>query len=305
LLQLDELSVEAHEALAARKGFPPPWKDMAELEHAADAWIAGWLETRRELSRGKGVFARAHDRFDQWLRTDKVEHLDDPDYPVKKKVRIVRGVHRSNVLYRFYPRYVKLLSPLIREVAGRESRPARLLELASGSGELAMQICRLAQAQHLPVKITGSDYIPEYVEQAGARATERGLQMDFRIINAFEMSDLEPGEFDLILISQSTHHFTPGQLAMMIAQARRVATTAFVSIDGQRSLNGLLGIMMLPMLTFQFAMLHDGWISARKYFSRYELTHIPLIAAPEAAVNLRNAYPMVYLTVRFDGDAGV
>jgi 2-polyprenyl-3-methyl-5-hydroxy-6-metoxy-1,4-benzoquinol methylase len=278
---------------------------MAELERVADGWISSWLEMRRELARRKGVFTRAHDGLDRWLRTDKVEHLDDPDYPVKKKIRIVRGVHRSAVLYRFYPRYVKLLSPLIREVADRENRPARLMELASGSGELAMEICRLSQAQHLPVTITGSDYIPEYVEQAAARAKERGLSMDFRVINAFEMSDLGPGEFDIIFISHSTHHFTPGQLAMMIAQSGRVATTAFVSIDGQRSLNGLLGIMVLPVVTFHFAQLHDGLISARKYFSRYELTHIPLIAVPGAAVRLKNAYPMNCLTVRFDRDAGV
>ena len=277
---------------------------MAELERFADGWIAGWLATRRELARGKGVFTRAHDRLDQWLRTDKIEHLDDPDYPVKKKTRIVRGMHRSAVLYRFYPRYVKLLTPLIREVAGRENRPARLLKLASGSWELAMEICRRSLAQHLPVTITGSDYIPEYVEQAAARATERGLSMDFRVINAFDMSDLGPGEFDIILISHSTHHFTPGQLAMMIAQSGRVATCAFVSIDGQRSLNGLLGILVLPTLTFQFAQLHDGWISARRYFSRYELTHIPLIAVPAAAVSLKIAYPMNCLTVCFDRESG-
>lgn len=300
MLQLDSLSKQAHEMLADQLGFPPSWEDMAGLEHVCDDWVTKWLQMRRKLARDKGVFAHAGDSLDRWIRTNKPEYLDDPDCPVKKKIRIVRGVHWSNVLYFSYSRYVKLLTPLIREVADHHKRPTRLLELASGSGGLAQEIYRRTQEEKLSATITGSDVVPKYVEQAKVNATKQGLEMDFRVVNAFGMQDLEPGEFDIIFISQSTHHFTPGQLAMMIAQARRVATTAFVSIDGKRSLHILLGISVFPALTLQFSLLHDGWISARKFFSRYELEHIPLIAAPGAEVSMANIWPMNCVTVRFD-----
>jgi len=58
VLQLETLSAEAHEVLAARETFPPVWKDMAGLERVTDQWITRWLETRRDVARGKGANAR-------------------------------------------------------------------------------------------------------------------------------------------------------------------------------------------------------------------------------------------------------
>lgn len=303
MLRMKALNAEAHEALAARQPFPPQWNDMAELERVADAWIADWLEARRELARAKGALARGFDKLDRLIRTDKPEHLDDPSYPVQKKVRIVRGLHACNMFYRSYHRYVRMLTPLVEEVARREDRPARLLELASGSGDLALEIARLAQERDLPVTVIGSDYIPAYIERAAARAEERGLSVEFRLVNAFEMRDIEPGEFDIVAITGSTHHFTPGQLAVLIAQSRRVATTAFVSIDARRGLDNLLGIVPVPALTLQLGLLHDAWISGRKFMSEYELEHIARIAAPDASIGTAHAGPWGCTTVRFDRGA--
>ncbi len=300
MLQMKKLSARAHQAMVAKESFPPPWEDMASLEEATDDWIVAWLESRQKLAHELGFFSRLAERIDRKLRTDDLEYLDDPDYPVKKKVRIVKGVNQFNILYRSYPRYVRLLTPLIQEVAEREARPARLLELASGSGDLAMEFAKHAEKRGLPVAVTGSDYIPAYVEEAATRAEAKNLPVSFRLINGFEMRDVDPGEFDIILISGSTHHFSPGQLAMMIAQSRRAATTAFVSIDGRRGLDNFLGLVPFPTLTLQFGLLHDAILSGRKFYSQYELEHIARIAAPGASVTTKTATPMSILTVRFD-----
>jgi hypothetical protein len=297
---MDELSAEAHERLAARQGFPPAWTDMAELERAADAWFADWLAIRGELARERGGRDRLSDRLDRAIRTEEPEHLDDPDFPVQGKLRIVRGLHAFNVIYRSYGRYIRLLAPLIEEIARREGRPARLLELASGSGELALELGRRVRDRGLPVVITGSDYVPEYLERATTRARERDLPVEFELLNAFDMSDVEPGRFDAAFVIGSTHHFTHGQVAKMIAQARTRATTAFVNLDPRRSVPHLLGILLYPSLTLQLPLLHDAWISARKFFSVYELETVARIAAPGAEITWTPATPCDAMTVRFD-----
>lgn len=136
----------------------------------------------------------------------------------------------------------------------------------------------------------------------GSLAQERELPVIFRVINAFDMNDLKDEEFDVVLICGSTHHFKPGQVAMMIAQAKRVATSYFVSIDGRRGIDNLLGVVPLPLVTFKFALLHDAWLSGRKFYSEYELEHIARIAAPNASIRTDYLGPAGFLgstTVRF------
>lgn len=291
MLQLTRLNEEAHHLLASKEPFPPKWNDRAELEHSTNEWMVQWLERRKRLAREKGGIPRLCDALDRRLRTDEVEYLDDPACPVKTKIRIVKGVHMFNVVNRSYPLFARTLAPLFEEIAKRQGRPAKLLELASGSGEQAMALARHSQKGHLPVAITGSDYVPEYVDDANKRAQTRSLPVTFRVVNAFNMNSIKENEYDIVLICGSTHHFSPGQVAMMIAEARRVATTAFVSIDGRRGIDNILGVLPLPILTFQFALLHDAILSGRKFYSRYELEHIARIAAPGAPIETKTIGP--------------
>ena len=302
MLQLTALGRAAQGVLASNQSFPPQWDDMSQLEKAADDWISRLLKERSRLARKSGPVDRFRDFIDGKIRTDMDEHLDDPDYPVRLKQKIVRSIHRANVFLFSYHRYIYNLTPLIHEVAAVQGRPARLLELASGSGELAMALARLAGKKKLPVEITGSDYIPEYVENSNSLAQKRGLPVTFREINAFDMKNINEGEFDIILISQSIHHFTPGQLAMMIAQAKEHATTALVGIDPFRSILYFTQVPFIPTLLMgDPRMFHDGWVTGRKLFTKYELELIARIAAPQARVCVNYNWPGInILNVRFD-----
>jgi SAM-dependent methyltransferase len=239
---------------------------------------------------------------DHALRTDRPEHIDLPHFPAKRKIRIVKALHLFNRLATSYERYTRLLRPTINEVAVRYQRPARLLELGSGSGEFALELTRLSEEKRLPVEVTGSDYLPEYVEHGNMRARQEGVNVRFRLVNAFDMQDLGPDAYDIILISQSMHHFTPGQLAMMLAQAQTVATTAFVGIDGYR---GLLFFASVPALTWllcwQPYIVHDTILSGCRAYSEYELELMARIAVLDSGITVKELFPGVsVLTARFD-----
>ena len=176
-------------------------------------------------------------------------------------------------------------------MAQRRGRAARLLELACGSGQFTLALARLARKRRLPVEVTGSDVVPAYVQEGNARARDARLNVVFREINAFDMHGLREGDFDLIFIGSSMHHFRPGQLARMIAQSMQVAGTAFVGIDGRRS---LLSLGMVPVATLLLGnrhLLHDSVISARRLYSEPELELVAQIAAPGRPVQVRSGTP--------------
>ena len=156
------------------------------------------------------------------------------------------------------------------------------------------------KARKLPVEITGSDYIPTYIHHARAQARRRGVPATFRLVNAFDMTDVDVGAYDIVFICQSIHHFTAGQLAMMMAQSARRATTAFVGIDGFRSLL-LLGLVPgIAALTLRPSFVHDAWITARRLFSQSELRLVGRLACPSADVQVfRHDVGFSVVQVRF------
>lgn len=300
MLQLAELNRRAAAALEAEGGWPPAWGSMAELEARADEAVKRLRARRLEMAR-RGSWALAwRAALERRLDTDAVEFLDRPDVPEGERLAIVRKLHVLNRALLSYQRFLSVLRPHILEIARETGRPARLLELASGSGEFTLELGRLAERRGLPVQLTGSDIVQAYVEDADYRALTQGVPVRFRQLNAFDLGCLQPGEVDLLFIAQSVHHFTPGQLARMIAEGQRAGARRFIAVDGRRSLF-LLGF--LPLVTavgLDRRFMHDSFVSARRFFAEAELALIARVAAPGARVEVRRSEPAFsILTVRY------
>jgi 2-polyprenyl-3-methyl-5-hydroxy-6-metoxy-1,4-benzoquinol methylase len=267
------------------------WRDMNELELRANRALAQLRAQRTASSRNYSPFARWQVALDDRLRTDQPEYLDDPAFPAARRVGIAHALHRFNRQVFAYRRFYLALRPTLRRLAAQLQRPVRVLELASGSGEFALALAEMARRDALPVKVTGSDYFPEHVDACRDKAAQRGAAITFREINAFDMSGLRAGEYDLVFIAQSLHHFSPGQIAMMIAQSMRVAATGFIGIDGQRSLSLYALVPTLGAVMRSPDFIHDAVISLRKFLTHGELELIARIAAPEGFVRVRGLNP--------------
>ncbi len=274
-------------------------RDVVSL---VDGDMARFREARFQAARARGGFAQIREAFDRGLRTDAIEYLDRPDYPETKKLRIVRAVHGMNVATGSYRRFLSQMEPTLREVATRTGRPARLLELASGAGGFAHAVSAIAAKRGIPVVVEGSDVVPIYVDTANRVAAERGLPVSFRHLDALAMSDVADQAFDVVFIAQSMHHFSPGQLGQMIAETSRIATTAFFGFDGYRSLFMLGFVGLGSLLSFQPDLIHDSWVTARKFYAHDELARIAEVSVPTATVDVRRLYPLnTMLNVRFQG----
>ncbi len=274
---------------------------MRELERAADEAIARLRRERLELA--ASAWERLNARLDRRVDTDVVEYLDRPGHPEAAKLRQIRWLHRQNLLLGSYRRFLRLLTPAIEEAArARAGAPAQLLELASGSGELTLALARLAAERRMPVEITGSDIVPEYVRDASARAKAAGVAARFRELNAFDLgAALRPGEVDVAFIVQSIHHFSPGQLAMMIAQVGAAGARRFVGIDGRRGLLLLGALPALCSLSLDRYFVHDALVSVRRLYAEAELDLVASIAAPDARVAVRSdGHFLSVLTVDYE-----
>lgn len=268
-----------------------PWTSMAELERQADEAVDALRRLRGEHASDHGWFNELVVGFDDWLRTDRPEHLDEPDFPAERKRAIVQALHRFNQGVFAYRRFFAVLLPLLRAVAAEQRRPVRILELASGSGEFSFALAELAAKQGLDVEVTGSDYLPAHVEEANRKADARGVGVRFLELNAFDLSALAPGSYDIVFIAQSIHHFTPGQVAMLIAQATRLAAVGFVGIDGRRSL-ALFGIVPTAgVLLRSRDYVHDAVVTLRKFYTESELELIARLAVPDGFVSVRPELP--------------
>ena len=285
MLQLVELNRRARAALS-HESFG--YQSMDELDALADAAIRRLREQRARLA--SSSIERALSRLERRIDTTTLEYLDRPEHPATSKLRQVRWLHAQNVLLGSYRRYLRLLGPSIAmAIEARAGAPARLLELACGSGELTSALARLARDQEIAVEITGSDIVEAYVHDASVRARRANVPARFRRLNAFELSrELGPGEIDVAFMVQSLHHFTPGQLARMIAQVGAAGARRFVGMDGRRSLFMLGALPTLCALSLDPYFTHDAWISMRRLHAEAELALIAAIAAPHARVTVRS-----------------
>lgn len=291
-LQLGDLSARARLGLtsAAQEG-----ETRDALAARVDREVERFRARRRGMAKG---LERIRVAMDDALRTDGMEHVDDPSFPEEEKVRIVRRLHDLNVRMLAYPRFLHAILPLVGREGGRSH--SRVLELASGSGELAFALEKQANARALALEITGSDYQPAYVRMANEESARRESRVRFEEINAYDMARVPTGAYDVVLVAQSLHHFSPGALAKMIVESRRVARRAFVGIDVRRSLSVFpFGIGVAALMGGR-AFVHDSVLTMRKVYSEAELAFVAELAAPQSRIRVRPLHPgYSMLTVHF------
>ena len=267
------------------------WQNLSELEQSASEAVAELRRTRWRRSAEGPLRDRCEAALDTLLLTDQPEYLDMPDFDPERRVGIIDALHRFNRWVFAYQRFYRILKPLIQKRYLEQGRTVRVLELASGSGAFALMLARQAQRDGLDVAVTGSDYFPEHVEACRLKSAAEASTVTFRVLNAFDLSELPKGAFDLVVVTQSIHHFSPGQLALMIHQSLRVASMAFVGIDGQRSL-GLYAVVPTAGVLMRSAdFIHDSVITLRKFYTETELELIGRLAARTHDVDVRTAWP--------------
>lgn len=216
------------------------------------------------------------------------ELMDDPSLARDAHEAALRGLARINRLSFASRAHFKPLVAMARRVSG----PVRVLDVAAGSGDVAVSLARRAHRAGVAVDLTMADISPVAVGACRERA--EGLSgLPGVAARAVRVDALE-GELpacDLAVCSLFLHHLDSGQTRRLfenlVASGCRMVSVS----DLRRSAWGTLLAMVVPRVVTRSYVVHtDAVRSARAAWSMDELAAIAAEAGM-AGVVLRRAFP--------------
>lgn len=148
----------------------------------------------------------------------------------------------------------------------------RILDLATGSGDIPLAIARWARERELQVEIVATDNHPTTLEFAAAHtAHEPAIRTEFADALKLPWPD---DAFDVALLSTALHHFDDERDCLrVLREMHRVSRIGFVVNDLARSRMALLGARLLAATVWRRHPVtrHDGPLSVRRAFTPAEL----------------------------------
>lgn len=240
---------------------------VAELRGAAEA-----RAVRTTVQRVAHVVDRA-------LYADAPEWLDDPAFDETLRLRTLDRLDRLNEAIGSYDAFFAAIEPLLsRARAAGVERPT-IVDLASGHAMFAVALALRFGAREGKVRVVATDLAPEYLEIGRAHARKLAMDDDaiaFLPQNALDLHDL-PGKvgsaIDVVCCTQTIHHFPPGMVARMLAEAAAVARHGVALVDGERNAFALLLIATVGSAIGRGSVpfLHDSIASIRRMYTEQEL----------------------------------
>jgi 2-polyprenyl-3-methyl-5-hydroxy-6-metoxy-1,4-benzoquinol methylase len=101
----------------------------------------------------------------------------------------------------------------------------RVVDIACGTGSLALSIARASD------QVTGIDLDRELISYASVRANKKGLRnrVQFKVLDATDLSDYRDSEFDVAVTSMSVHQFEHDLAVDVLREMKRVAARVIIA----------------------------------------------------------------------------
>jgi len=197
--------------------------------------------------------------------TELVELMDDPDCDPR---RLAATYRRFDLVNRAVSGWGGVYRAHVRPRLRALGRPARVLDLGCGGGDVVARLAGLAARDGLDVEWVGAD--PDRRALASARERERP---GVRFVSRGSAELLADGErFDLVLSNHVLHHLDTAQLRDFTDDSRALARSAVLHADIARSrlAYGLYAVGVTPLAPGTF-LRTDGLRSIRRSYRADEL----------------------------------
>lgn len=165
--------------------------------------------------------------FDVSRRFQQDEWMDRSDLAAELHVHALEGLRRINWLSGS-GRIV--WDGVHRLAASFINRPVRVLDLACGSGDVAIDLAQRARRSGLPLQVDGTDIRQVALDQANQLARDNRLDnVRFYQLDAFR-DDL-PREYDIIMCSLFLHHLDREQAIDFLRRVSKATRHAILVND--------------------------------------------------------------------------
>jgi 2-polyprenyl-3-methyl-5-hydroxy-6-metoxy-1,4-benzoquinol methylase len=217
------------------------------------------------------------------------EIMDQPGLDPAQHFHALRGLARIN----FWSRSAAILWPELRDHARHLSRPLRVLDLATGGGDVPLRLWQRARRSGLAVHIAGCDFSPVAVDHARQATATAGADVPFFTLDV--LRDPLPADYDVLTCSLFLHHLDEEQAMDLLRGMASAAGRGILVNDLVRSWTGLALAQMGTRLLSTSPVVHtDGPRSVRRAFTRAEVVELAGRAGLRGAVVARR-WPCRYL----------
>lgn len=167
-------------------------------------------------------------------RSRVAEIMDRPDLEPHLHRQALHGLATLNLL----SRSVAILWPRIFRLARRLERPVRILDVATGGGDVPLKLWQLAQKAGVQLDILGIDFSSCALEVAQSRAETARAAVRFASRDV--LRDDLPGDHDIVICSLFLHHLDERDAVPLLGRMAAGARHLVLVNDLVRSRSGLM-----------------------------------------------------------------
>lgn len=196
-------------------------------------------------------------------RQRRPEIMDQPDLEVDRHIEALLGLARIN----FVSHSSGILWPDLAELARTMApRPPRVLDVATGGGDVPIRLWRRARRAGLDLHLEGCDISTIALEHARTNAATAGVPIRFFEYDARTGSSLTG--YDAILCSLFLHHLDEPQAIALLRRMADMASRLVLVNDLERVWTGLLAAHLAThLLTTSTVVRVDGPRSVEAAFT--------------------------------------
>jgi 2-polyprenyl-3-methyl-5-hydroxy-6-metoxy-1,4-benzoquinol methylase len=141
------------------------------------------------------------------------ELMDDPALDYSSHAEALRGLERLNLLSTSAASLWSQIKPVAKQTS---THALRILDIATGGGDIPVSLFKTAEADGLRIEVVGSDLSPSSVKYATEYAQKKDAAVQFMQLDA--LHDQLPQGFDVIMTNLFTHHLDPAEVIALLAK---------------------------------------------------------------------------------------
>jgi SAM-dependent methyltransferase len=227
-----------------------------------------------------------------------VELMDLPGTDAGELARALRDLARINRLFGGTRPILAHLAPLLSPARAAPA-PIRILDVATGYGDIPRAIAQWARRRGLPLEIEALDH-QERIAQLAARASVDYPEIRVHAGDALNLP-YPDRSFDVVFASQVLHHMEGDDQRRLLSGLYRVARRVSVVSDLRRGRwPFLVTWASLHVASRSRLIHHDGPLSIRRGFLPEELARLAREAGWRGATVSRHAFFRLVLVGRKD-----
>ena len=201
--------------------------------------------------------------------------MDDPELDRSRHVAALRGLTRLNGMSASVS---TVWSPIFQLAKRLKVDCLRVLDVASGAGDIPIGLWHKARRAKLQLDLHGVDISPQAIEFARQRAEAHGVPITFSQLDA--LNTTLPGGFDVIISSLFFHHLEESQAASLLRAMADMANQMVLVSDLRRNLPGwMLAHAAARVLTRSDVVHADAPMSVKAAFTPAEFRNLATSAS--------------------------